>query len=229
MLYMVASQFQLITDCHFFVVVMAPKLNTSSPTNETILAVWAPVEHAVLYTLVIIREGSYVRNKLNTTNTEVTFDNLQSGTSYCIKSMAWDAEGRIGDDKTVCQITRKHQSSSAPSYNFPVDSPLVSSPGPSSPDVIDIQVTQGRAPGIAIYWVSVQGAKNYTAWTTSGQNCSTGNTNCYILLAECGQNRSVYVTASNEAGISSPSQSVNYITCGFGTLNHTLKKCLKFF
>ncbi|XP_011485050.1 fibronectin type III domain-containing protein 7-like [Oryzias latipes] len=170
-------------------VVMAPKLNTSSPTNETILAVWAPVEHAVLYTLVIIREGSYVRNKLNTTNTEVTFDNLQSGTSYCIKSMAWDAEGRIGDDKTVCQITR-----------------------PSSPDVIDIQVTQGRAPGIAIYWVSVQGAKNYTAWTTSGQNCSTGNTNCYILLAECGQNRSVYVTASNEAGISSPSQSVNYIT-----------------
>ncbi|KAF6729008.1 Fibronectin type III domain-containing protein 7 [Oryzias melastigma] len=114
---------------------MAPKLNTSSPTNESILAVWAPVEHAVLYTLVIIREGSYVRNKVNTTNTEVTFDNLQSGTSYCIKSMAWDAEGRIGDDMTVCQITR-----------------------PSSPDVVDIQVTQGRAPGIEIYWVSVQGA-----------------------------------------------------------------------
>ncbi|KAF6728952.1 hypothetical protein FQA47_011570 [Oryzias melastigma] len=32
------------------------------------------------------------------------------------------------------------------------------------------------------------------------------------MLTECGQNRSVYVIASNEAGTSSPSEPVNYIT-----------------
>lgn len=89
---------------------MAPNLNTSSPTNGTILVNWDPVKDAVLYTLVIIREGSNTRLKLNTTDTTVKFDNLESGTTYCIKGTAWDSEGRTGDDVTVCQITRKKPS-----------------------------------------------------------------------------------------------------------------------
>lgn len=89
---------------------MAPNLNTSSPTNGTILVNWDPVKDAVLYTLVIIREGSNTRLKLNTTDTTVKFDNLEPGTTYCIKGTAWDSEGRTGDDVTVCQITRKKPS-----------------------------------------------------------------------------------------------------------------------
>uniref|UniRef100_A0A8C4IRV0 Fibronectin type III domain containing 7a n=1 Tax=Dicentrarchus labrax TaxID=13489 RepID=A0A8C4IRV0_DICLA len=171
-------------------VVMAPKLNTSSPNNDTILVTWTPVEHAILYTLCIIKQGSSTRHKLNTTNTMVTFDDLEAGTTYCIKGTAWDSEGRPGDDLTVCQITR-----------------------PPSPDVTHVQMTPGRSLGIAVYWAKAQGADNYEAWTTNGQNCTlTAHTYCYITPAECGQNQSVSVIAYNNAGPSSPSQPVDYIT-----------------
>ncbi|XP_070775657.1 fibronectin type III domain-containing protein 7-like [Enoplosus armatus] len=171
-------------------VVMAPELNTTSPNNSTILVTWPPVEHAVLYTLCIIREGSSSRHKLNTTDTAVTFDDLEAGTNYCIKGTAWDSEGRAGDDLTVCQITR-----------------------PPSPDVTHVTVTQGRSLGIAVYWASAQGAENYIAFTTNGQNCtSTANSYCYITPVECGQNHSVSVIAYNKAGPSSPSQPADYIT-----------------
>ncbi|XP_041848243.1 fibronectin type III domain-containing protein 7 [Melanotaenia boesemani] len=170
-------------------VVMAPQLNTSSTRNDTIQVNWAPVKHAILYTLCIIQEGSSTRLKLNTTNTSVTFDTLQAGTTYCIKGTAWDSEGRTGDDLTVCQITR-----------------------PPSPDVTQVQVTQGRSLGIAVYWVSVQGAQNYMVWTSNGQNCSTRNSYCYITPADCGQNHSLSVTAYNQAGPSSPSKPAEYIT-----------------
>ncbi|XP_021178280.2 fibronectin type III domain-containing protein 7 [Fundulus heteroclitus] len=170
-------------------VVMAPKLNTSSSSNDSILVTWPPVEHAILYTLILTLEGGSTVRELNTTDTAVTFDNLQPGTSYCVKGMAWDAEGRTVDPLPVCQITRPH-----------------------SPDVTDVQVTQGRALGIAVYWMIVPGATSYLALTSNGQNCSTDNTYCYIVPQECGQNDSVYVVAYNDAGPSSPSQPANYIT-----------------
>ncbi|KAM9845069.1 fibronectin type III domain-containing protein 7 [Aulostomus maculatus] len=171
-------------------VVMAPKLNTTSPNNDTILVTWPPVENAVLYTLCIIQEGSSSRLKLNTTDISMTFYNLEAGTTYCIKGTAWDSEGRTGDDLTVCQITR-----------------------PLSPDVTHVQVTQGRSLGIAVYWMPVQGAESYIAWTTNNQNCTTtGNNYCYINPVECGQRNSVSVTAFNSAGPSDPSQPADYIT-----------------
>lgn len=89
------------------VVVQAPMLTTTSPNDSTIFVNWTSVEHAVLYTLCIIREGSSSRHKVNTTDTVLTFDGLEAGTTYCIKGTAWDSEGRPGDDLTVCQITRK--------------------------------------------------------------------------------------------------------------------------
>ncbi|TNN67816.1 Fibronectin type III domain-containing protein 7 [Liparis tanakae] len=170
--------------------VMAPKLNTTSPANNSILVTWPPVENAVLYMLCIIRSGSSSRVKLNTTDTEVAFDGLEPGTTYCIKGTAWDPEGRAGDDLTVCQITR-----------------------PPSPDVTFVQVTVGRSIGIAVYWALVQGGENYMAWTTNGQNCTaTVHSYCYIIPVECGQNHSVAVVAYNSAGASDPSQPAEYIT-----------------
>ncbi|XP_056277559.1 fibronectin type III domain-containing protein 7, partial [Pseudoliparis swirei] len=170
--------------------VMAPKLNTTSPDNDTILVTWPPVENAVLYMLCIIRSGSSSRVKLNTTDTAMAFDDLEPGTTYCIKGTAWDPEGRAGDDLTVCQITR-----------------------PPSPNVTFVQVTVGRSIGIAVYWALVQGGEFYMAWTTNGQNCtSTVNSYCYIIPVECGQNHSVAVVAYNSAGASDPSQPAEYIT-----------------
>ncbi|KAM3605413.1 uncharacterized protein V6R79_025478 [Siganus canaliculatus] len=173
-------------------VVKAPNLNTTSPDNSTIIVTWTPVEHAILYTLCIIREGSSARHKLNTTDTEVIFDDLEAGTTYCIKGTAWDSEGRAGDDITVCHITR-----------------------PASPDVTHIQLNQGRSLEMAVYWGPVQGAESYVAWTTNGQNCTStaqSHPHCYITPVECGQNQSVFVVASNRAGPSSPSQPADYIT-----------------
>lgn len=84
-------------------------LTTTSPNDSTIFVNWTSVEHVVLYTLCIIREGSSSRHKVNTTDTVLTFEGLEAGTTYCIKGTAWDSEGRPGDDLTVCQITRKQQ------------------------------------------------------------------------------------------------------------------------
>ncbi|XP_068456147.1 fibronectin type III domain-containing protein 7 [Clinocottus analis] len=171
-------------------VVMAPKLNTTSPDNGTILVTWPPVENAVLYMLCIIREDSNSRVKLNTTDPTVTFDGLEAGTTYCIKGTAWDSEGRAGDDLTVCQITR-----------------------PQRPDVAFVNVDTGRSLGIVVYWVLVQGGEDYMAWTTNGQNCtSAAQSYCYIIPVECGQNHSVSVVAYNSAGPSEPSQPAEYIT-----------------
>ncbi|XP_034470338.1 fibronectin type III domain-containing protein 7 [Hippoglossus hippoglossus] len=171
-------------------VVIAPQLNTTSPTNDTILVNWPAVQQAVLYTLCIIREGSSTRIKVNTTDTMVTFDGLEGGTRYCIKGTAWDTDGRTGDDLTVCQITR-----------------------PTSPDVSFVQLTQGRSLGLTVYWVPVQGAEDYIALTSDGENCtSTANSYCFIVNVECGQNHSLTVTAFNKAGPSSPSNPAEYIT-----------------
>ncbi|KAF3699275.1 Fibronectin type III domain-containing protein 7 Precursor [Channa argus] len=171
-------------------VVVAPQLNTTSPANDSIRVTWLPVDNAVLYTLCIIQEGSSTRVKVNTTDITLTFNNLAAGVTYCIQGTAWDSQGRTGDHVNVCQITR-----------------------PPSPDVIDVQVSQGRSLGITVYWVAVPGANNYIAWTSNGRNCTTTDNNyCYIIPVECGQNRSVSVTAYNAAGPSSPSQPAHYIT-----------------
>ncbi|XP_040026365.2 fibronectin type III domain-containing protein 7 [Gasterosteus aculeatus] len=171
-------------------VVMAPMLNTTSPDNGTILVTWPAVKNAVLYTLCIIRESSSSREKLNTTDTTVTFDGLEAGTTYCIKGTAWDSEGKAGDDLTVCQITR-----------------------PPRPNVTFVLVSPGRSLGIDVYWAVVQGAETYVVRTTAGQNCSlTVNSHCYITPVECGQNQSVTVKAYNSAGSSEASQPVDFIT-----------------
>ncbi|XP_061695654.1 fibronectin type III domain-containing protein 7 [Syngnathoides biaculeatus] len=171
-------------------VVIAPKLIPTSPNDDTILITWSPVEHAVLYMLCIIQQGSNARLKVNTTDHNVTFGDLEAGSTYCIKGAARDSEGRFGDDITVCQITR-----------------------PPSPESVNIQVTRGGSLGIVVYWVPVRGAEDYVAWTSNGQNCtSTASNRCSISPVECGQNRSVSVTAFNSAGPSFPSLPADYIT-----------------
>nr|XP_061795799.1 fibronectin type III domain-containing protein 7-like [Nerophis lumbriciformis] len=171
-------------------VVTAPDLKTASPDDDTILVTWTPVKHAVLYALCIIRQGSSSRLKVDTADRNVTFSDLEAGTTYCIKGEARDAEGRAGDDLTVCQITR-----------------------PRSPDLIHIQLIQGGTLSMAVFWESAQEDEDYLAWTNNGQNCTnTANNHCYISTLGCGQNDSVSVKAFNSAGPSFPSQPVDFIT-----------------
>ncbi|XP_036412617.1 fibronectin type III domain-containing protein 7 [Colossoma macropomum] len=171
-------------------VVVAPALQSMSPTNDTIVVTWNPVDHAVLYSLTIIMEGSSSRLKLNTSQTNMTFTNLESGVTYCIKATAFDPDGIPGDDITVCQITR-----------------------PPVPADVQVLLTPSRSLGLAVYWQAVRGADLYYATSSTGQNCTaSGESFCIISPLNCSENHLVTVTAQNQAGPSSPSQPEDLLT-----------------
>ncbi|CAL1579783.1 unnamed protein product [Knipowitschia caucasica] len=170
-------------------VIVAPNLNISSPTSTSILASWDPVDHADLYTFVIIQEGTNIRMDISANKTTLELNNLQPGTNYNIKAQAQDADGRPGDDQTFVQITR-----------------------PATPDAPNVLVNSGRT-GMLVYWGAQQGATTYTVWSTNNQTCNhTVYSSCYIGPVECGQKQSLTVTAYNSAGPSSPSLPGEYLT-----------------
>ncbi|KAG5850605.1 hypothetical protein ANANG_G00084220 [Anguilla anguilla] len=170
-------------------VVAAPELNSTSSSNSTILLTWDRVEHAVLYTLCIIMEGSDTRVKLNTTNTSVAFMDLEPGTTYCIKGNAWDPHSIPGEDFTVCQITR-----------------------PPTPGLVQVMLTVDGSQHMAVHWETMHGADRYFALSTTGQNCSSSDSYCVISPLSCGQNHSITVTALNRAGPSGPSDPEDFLT-----------------
>ncbi|KAA0706757.1 Fibronectin type III domain-containing protein 7 [Triplophysa tibetana] len=131
-------------------VLPAPQFNTSSPSNSSILVRWEPVTHAVRYSLSITKDGSYTQDRLNTTETLVAFENLDPGTLYCMKGNAWSPENIPGDDFNVCQITR-----------------------PPSTQITEMVVSSVSVASIVVSWVPAQGAQQYIALSSSGQNCSS--------------------------------------------------------
>nr|XP_055044179.1 fibronectin type III domain-containing protein 7 [Misgurnus anguillicaudatus] len=179
-------------------VLPAPQFNTSSPSNSSILVKWDPVNHAVLYSLSIVRDGSYSQTRLNTTNSLVTFDNtivnLESGTTYCIKGNAWSPENIPGDDFSVCQITRP---------------PLVIRIRIEIGGVVIVVELVLRT--IMVSWERSQGAEQYVASSSVGQNCTTSSNSCAIPVS-CGETHLVKVTAINQAGPSVPSEPVQFIS-----------------
>ncbi|XP_055057194.2 fibronectin type III domain-containing protein 7 [Misgurnus anguillicaudatus] len=170
-------------------VLVSPALNSSSSSSDSIQLDWIPVDHAVLYTLCVIKDGSDTRVKLNTTETNITFPGLEPGTTYCIKVNAWDPEGNLGDDITVCQITR-----------------------PPVPGAVQVQLMQGRSVGLEVFWQLVRGANFYFALSSTGQNCTSLDGYCVISPLSCGQNHTITVYASNEAGLSDPSNPEDLLT-----------------
>ncbi|XP_036446665.1 fibronectin type III domain-containing protein 7 [Colossoma macropomum] len=169
-------------------VLAAPQMTSSSPSNSSIAVLWAPVPHAVLYSLSIIREGSFLQSRVNTTNTSVTIDSLEAGTNYCIKGNAWSPESVPGDDFTVCQITR-----------------------PSTPQSVVLQTVSGMTT-LSVSWASVHGADQYTVISSSGLNCTSSSSTCTLTPLSCGQIQYISVTAMNQAGPSLPSDPQQFIT-----------------
>ncbi|XP_048845081.1 fibronectin type III domain-containing protein 7-like [Brienomyrus brachyistius] len=166
------------------------ELNTSSPTNDSIVLTWEMVEHAVLYTLSLSEEGSSITVQVNTTNTTMTFTDLEPGTTYCISANAWGSDHLPSGDAHVCQITR-----------------------PPVPEFVYIMLASGRSVGVAVYWDSVRGAESYFVVSSTGQNCSSfTNSYCVISPLLCGQNHSITVTAENQAGPSYPSNPEDFLT-----------------
>ncbi|XP_062871771.1 fibronectin type III domain-containing protein 7-like [Trichomycterus rosablanca] len=171
-------------------VLPAPLLNSTSLSNSSILVNWAQVPSAVLYSISIIRNGSYQQSRLNTTNTNVAFSNLEPGTYYCIKANAWSSESVPGDDYTICQITRS-----------------------STPQSVLLVTTKvNDLMGLSVSWSPAQGANQYVVESSSGLNCSTGSTTCTLSPLSCGQIHYISITAINEAGPSQRSDQQRYVT-----------------
>uniref|UniRef100_A0A3B3RMV0 Fibronectin type III domain containing 7 n=1 Tax=Paramormyrops kingsleyae TaxID=1676925 RepID=A0A3B3RMV0_9TELE len=170
-------------------VVAAPQLIAASPNSSTIQLYWAPVTKAVFYALDIIMEGSGIRIRLNTTKLSVTIPNLQAGTTYCTKGNAFDVDNIPGDDITVCQITR-----------------------PSPPLISQIKPSSCSPQGLVVNFENVQGADRYLGLSSTGNNCTSTGSQCILSPVSCGQNQSITITAINQAGPSSPSKSMNFIT-----------------
>ncbi|XP_034153636.1 fibronectin type III domain-containing protein 7 isoform X2 [Pangasianodon hypophthalmus] len=171
-------------------VVVAPALRSVSPTEDSIVVSWDPVEHAVQYTLCVIMEESDALFKVNTSQTNMTFSSLDPGVTYCIKATAWDPNSIPGDDITIYQITR-----------------------PPVPAGVQVSLTLERIMGLAVYWEAVRGASLYFALSSMGQNCtSMGDPFCIISPIGCSENHTLTVMAENQAGPSSPSQPKDLLT-----------------
>uniref|UniRef100_A0A8C3G2Y3 Fibronectin type-III domain-containing protein n=1 Tax=Cyclopterus lumpus TaxID=8103 RepID=A0A8C3G2Y3_CYCLU len=85
-----------------------PQLSASSPSNDSIIVSWAPVAHAVHYTLSTYQFGSNTSMKHNTSNTNLTLSGLDAGALFVIEGFAWDLEGRPGEGSLyVNQTTSK--------------------------------------------------------------------------------------------------------------------------
>ncbi|XP_040896696.1 fibronectin type III domain-containing protein 7-like [Toxotes jaculatrix] len=171
-----------------------PQLSTSSPCNDSIIVSWAPVAHAVQYTLSIYKFGSNTNMKHNTSNTNLTISGLDAGSLYIIRGFAWDPEGREGEGSLyINQTTRP--------------------PTPSSVNV-SVVMSNGLA-GLSVSWeldLEVYGSIEYFVMSDQNLTCNSTSSSCTLSPVGCGQVHVIQVTASNEAGPSYPSSPKVFIT-----------------
>uniref|UniRef100_A0A8D0HFV1 Fibronectin type-III domain-containing protein n=1 Tax=Sphenodon punctatus TaxID=8508 RepID=A0A8D0HFV1_SPHPU len=178
----------------------APILAASSPSYDSIMVRWAAVYMAIGFSVSIMRsDGLGSMLKENTTNTSLIFTSLDPGTLYTIKAHAWNVNGIPGDDFTYNQRT----------------SPLTPA---------DVQVAfDSGALKATISWMMTEGTSNYNVTACNGAsklNCSTAATSCTIYSLQCGSEYSLFMVASNEAGVSTPTDAVSLKTvpCAPGSI-----------
>uniref|UniRef100_A0A286XGI6 Fibronectin type III domain containing 7 n=1 Tax=Cavia porcellus TaxID=10141 RepID=A0A286XGI6_CAVPO len=179
-------------------VLAAPILEVSSPSPDSILVQWEAVYMAIGFSVSIMQANGLGKIwKENTTNTSLTFSNLNAGTLYTIKAYAWNAKGIPGDDSTCNQRTSPH-----------------------APANIQVSFDSGALKA-SISWTPTEGAFNYTAMALSDSSelsCSTTVSSCSISSLQCGAEYLISVLASNNAGFSksSSTQSLKTVACAPG-------------
>ncbi|XP_076010519.1 fibronectin type III domain-containing protein 7-like [Genypterus blacodes] len=171
-----------------------PQPTTSSPSNDSIVVSWAPVNFAVKYTLMVVKFDSSSNSMQNVTDTNVTLHGLDAGSLYMIQALAWDPEGRQGERSPyVNQTTR-----------------------PPSPSGVNVSmVTLNGVGEVSVSWQleqGVYGTIDYLVTSDSNLTCNTTSNSCSLSPVACGEVHTIQVTASNDAGPSIPSNSVVFIT-----------------
>ncbi|XP_004068135.2 fibronectin type III domain-containing protein 7-like [Oryzias latipes] len=170
-----------------------PQFFTSSPTNDSIVVSWAPVDNAVQYTVSIHKFGFNTEIKYNTSDTNLTVSGLEAGLLYMIKSSAWDPIGRNGEDSLYKNQTTR----------------------PPAPSSVNVSVVMNNTfAGLAVSWElekQVYGYVEYHVISEQNVTCNTTSTSCTLPVG-CGELHTFQVIASNEAGPSYPSIPVVFIT-----------------
>ncbi|XP_026179406.1 fibronectin type III domain-containing protein 7-like [Mastacembelus armatus] len=164
-----------------------PQISTSSPSNDSIIVSWAPVPHAVQYSLSINKFGSNTSMTFNTSNTNLTISGLDAGSLYVISGFAWDMEGRKGERSfNLNQTTR-----------------------PPTPSSVNVSVVISNAvAGLSVSWKlnqEVYGSIQYSVMSNQNLTCNATSSSCTLSPVNCGEVHIIQVTASNKAGPSLPS------------------------
>ncbi|NXM79185.1 FNDC7 protein, partial [Serilophus lunatus] len=185
-------------------VLAAPILSVSSPSCDSIAVSWKAVSMAAGFSVSLMRSDGLGRMlKENTTNTSLTFTNLDPGTLYTIKAYAWTANGMPGDDFTYNQRT---------SPNAPVD--------------VKVAFNSGALRAV-VSWMPTEGALTYSVTASSGLlklKCNTSSASCIMPPLQCSSEYYVSVTAYNDAGASKPTDAVSLTTIPCAPVNISIEE-----
>ncbi|KAM3876349.1 fibronectin type III domain-containing protein 7-like [Diretmus argenteus] len=167
-----------------------PQLATSSPSNDSIIVSWAPVDYAVNYTLAIHKLHSNTTLTLTTEDTNLTISDLDAGSLYIITCYAWDQEGRKGEGSLYINQTTR----------------------PPTPASVNVSiVTNNGTAGFSVSWFldqEVYRTIQYLVTSDRNLECTSTSSPCTLSPVACGETYTIQVTASNEAGPSYPSYPV---------------------
>ncbi|XP_037106449.1 fibronectin type III domain-containing protein 7-like [Syngnathus acus] len=167
---------------------------TSSPSNDSILISWDPMDGAVQYTVILYEDFSNTTVKQNTSGTNLTVSGLDAGALFTIMGYGWDAEQRKGEAGLyVNQTTR-----------------------PPTPDSVQVSVaTIGEQAALSVSWEikrELHGSVEYRVMSSQNLTCSASSSPCVLSPVTCGEVHVIQVTASNDAGAGYPSSHVEFIT-----------------
>ncbi|KAM9239276.1 LOW QUALITY PROTEIN: fibronectin type III domain-containing protein 7 [Leptosomus discolor] len=173
--------------------VLAAPISVTSLSCDSI-AVSKAVNMAAGFSVSLMRSDGLGRMlKENTTNTSLTFTNLDPGTLSTIKTHAWNVNGIPGNDLTYNQRTTK---------KFAFLKPL------------DVQVASHSGAFRAGSWTPTEGA--LTSVTASSGllklKRNTSFASCMVPSLQCGSEYYVSVTAYDDAGSSKPTDPVSLKT-----------------
>ncbi|XP_078025253.1 fibronectin type III domain-containing protein 7-like [Epinephelus lanceolatus] len=171
-----------------------PQLSTSSPSNDSIIVSWAPVAHAVQYSITIYKLGSSTDMKHNTSDTSLTISGLDAGSLYFIKGVAWDPEGRKGEMSLYLNQTTR----------------------PPTPYSVSVSLVMSNSvAGLSVSWEldqQVYGHIEYHVMSDQNLTCNSTSSPCTLSAVGCGEVHTIQVTACNPAGPSLPSNPVVFVT-----------------
>ncbi|XP_061636568.1 fibronectin type III domain-containing protein 7-like isoform X2 [Phyllopteryx taeniolatus] len=170
------------------------QLSASSPSNDSIVISWDPIDSAVQYTVVMYEVFSNTTIKQNTSSTSVTFSGLDAGSLFMIMGYGWDAEERKGEGSLYINQTTR----------------------PPMPASVDVSVVMSADQAVlSVSCESNQEAYgNIEYYVMSDQNltCNTTSSPCLLSPVGCGEVHIIQVIASNDAGPGYPSSPVEFIT-----------------